>query len=311
MPKVEAENDVHGIRSLAEAQFGVVARWQLLARGMHRHLIDAWIRAGRLTEIFHHVYAYGHTSLTREGRYLAAVLSAGPGAVLSCRAAATLWEIKRSGRIDVTTTRNVTRKGFTVHRVREPPEVTRRRGIPVTTPMRTLADLAEINCERRYLETAVDSAHFLDLFDGSELDRILTMRRRRKGASALREILETHAPGATRTASANEEAFLTLIDGAGLPRPTFNAPLVLVDGTEIRADAVWHEPRLIVEIDAEHSHARRFHSDRRRDALLQTAGWTIVRFTDVQIATDPVYVTTTLRALLAAARAATRPARRI
>lgn len=297
-----AKGDAYGIRSLAEQQFGVLGHWQLLRRGVHRKRISAWLDRGRLVVVFEKAYALGHPSLTREGRYMAAVLSAGPDARLSCRAAGALWGIKQSGRIDVTTTRNVKRVGFTVHRVREAPPATWLRGIPITTPMRTLADLAEIKPDRRYLETAIDNACVRDLFDGNELNEILKARLRRRGASVLRELLTTHTAGTTLTASAVEEALVALVDAARLPRPSLNVPLTLGDGTEIRADAVWARERLIVEVDAEHTHRRRFHSDRRRDALLQADGWTVVRFTDVQIRDDPAYIIATLTALLATRR---------
>jgi hypothetical protein len=113
-------------------------------------------------------------------------------------------------------------------------------------------------------------------------------------------ILQSHAPGTTETRSSIEEAFLGLIDGAGLPRPALNVPLVLRDGTYIAVDSLWPRPRLIAEVDHPHTHmtATSFESDRRRDAHLQLEGYTVLRFTDRQIADDAAYVTATLRQAL-------------
>jgi len=85
----------------------VVSRPQLRAIGFDDSAIARRVRAGRLHRIHLGVYAVGHTVLNRNARYLAAVLAAGDGAVLSHRSAAILWGIHRSdaARIDVTVPR--------------------------------------------------------------------------------------------------------------------------------------------------------------------------------------------------------------
>ena len=97
------------IAELATRQHGVVARWQLERLGMSRHEIGGRIRAGRLHPLHRAVYAVGHRRLSREGRYLAAVLSAGEGAALSHCSAADLWELRatKEPRIDVTARTNL------------------------------------------------------------------------------------------------------------------------------------------------------------------------------------------------------------
>jgi hypothetical protein len=81
------------ILSLARRQHGVVARRQLLGLGVGPDAIDFRLRRGRLISLHRAVYAAGHDALTREGRWMAAVLSGGPGAVLSHRPAAALWGV--------------------------------------------------------------------------------------------------------------------------------------------------------------------------------------------------------------------------
>ena len=85
----------------------------------------------------------------RESAWHAAVLALGDGAVLSHAAAAVLWGmVRRTAIIEVTvptTAGHVKRDGIVVHRQRLPAEhVTTHRGIPVTTPIRTLLDYAAV-----------------------------------------------------------------------------------------------------------------------------------------------------------------------
>src|ERR1700744_5627656 len=66
-------------------------------RGLSEITIDRWIRSGRLHRLHPGVYALGHDAITRRGRWMAAVLASGPGAVLSHQSAAALWGIWGSG----------------------------------------------------------------------------------------------------------------------------------------------------------------------------------------------------------------------
>src|SRR6201995_5737579 len=86
------------------AQHGVLARSQLLALGYTRREIEQRLHSGRLHHISHGVYAVGRGGMTQEGRWMAAVLACGDGAVLSHRSAAELWGIgsEERGRIDIT-----------------------------------------------------------------------------------------------------------------------------------------------------------------------------------------------------------------
>src|SRR4051794_35211666 len=93
------------IADLARDQHGVVSRRNLYEIGLTRDAIRHRLAGGRLHRLYWGVYAVGHTVLTREGHWIAAVLAAGPGAVLSHRSAAALWGIRPSGAIDVTLTR--------------------------------------------------------------------------------------------------------------------------------------------------------------------------------------------------------------
>src|SRR3954467_1842025 len=126
------------IASLAGGQLGVVARGQLRALGLTESGIARRVEAGRLHRVRRGVYAVGHPALGRHARWLAAVLSCGPGAGLSHASAAALWGLRPSDAayIDVTVFGSSRRRGagLRVHRVRRsvPDQVTTHARIPVT-----------------------------------------------------------------------------------------------------------------------------------------------------------------------------------
>jgi hypothetical protein len=87
----------------ASEQHGVVARWQLVTAGVGRGAIDD--RTGRRLHPIHRgVYAVGYPVSGIGSRWMAAVLAAGPDAVLSHRSAAQLWGLmsRSSHRAEVT-----------------------------------------------------------------------------------------------------------------------------------------------------------------------------------------------------------------
>src|SRR6476620_10387924 len=71
------------IALVAERQHGVVTHRQLADTGLTRAAISKRARSGRLHRVYRGVYAVGHAGLSREGRWMAAVLACGEGAVLS------------------------------------------------------------------------------------------------------------------------------------------------------------------------------------------------------------------------------------
>jgi predicted transcriptional regulator of viral defense system len=166
MHDIRAEVVVRGldreIARLAARQHGVVERGQLAAVGLGRGAIAHRIAEGRLHRIHRGVYAVGHPILTANGHRMAAVLACGPGAALSHASAAALWGIRPTGatRIDVTVRGaggRAKRPRISVHRATglQADEVTMHQAIRVTTPTRTLLDLAS-SLPRRALERALD-----------------------------------------------------------------------------------------------------------------------------------------------------------
>ena len=276
------------ISQLADRQYGVVSRRQLLDLGLGRHAIAHRIEAGRLHRVHSGVYAVGHRSLPREGRWMAAVLAGGPSAVLSHRSAAGLWGLRPAGsdHAEVTLPRSTRSNGSLRRHCADLPrdEVTRRHRIPVTTASRTLIDLAAAVAPKEF-ERALREAEVLRLPLRPPLRELLIRYPRRRGARIVRTTLERLSllPGGV-TRSPLEDRFLRFATVAGLPMPETNVVLRL-GGRTYEADCLWREHRLVVELDGHEAHGTRsaFERDRERDRRLQAAGWTVVRATHRQL----------------------------
>jgi very-short-patch-repair endonuclease/predicted transcriptional regulator of viral defense system len=285
------------VAHLAERQHGVVARRQLEALKISASAVGRWSAEGRLHRIHRGVYAVGHPILTANGRRIAAVLAAGPGAALSHASAAALWEIRPSAaaRIDVsvrTSGGRAKRPGLRIHRAPKlrTEEITEHQGIRVTTPARTLLDLAA-TLSRRALERALDEAAIKELYDLTSLDAIARAHTGERGAKALAATL-THEAGTTLTKSELEELMLAICREYDLPRPRVNGD---VAGLEV--DFVFAAERIAVEADSwsYHRTRRAFERDRERDAILARAGYRTLRFTHRQMTSDAAGVAAAIR----------------
>jgi hypothetical protein len=282
---------------LAGRQHGVVATRQLSALGLARGGVAARARAGRLHRVHRGVYAVGHTVLTVNGRRMAAVLAAGPGAVLSHASAAALWDIRPTSatRIDISVRSaggRAKRPGLRIHRTPtlQTDEITAHQGIRVTSPARTLLDLAS-SLPRRALERALDEAEIRELYDRRALEAVALAHAGEHGARALAEALAQDGDPVL-TDSELEEIMLGLCDEQQLERPT---PRAWVAG--LRVDFLFAASRLVVETDGYRYHRTRraFERDRERDAILARAGYRTLRFTHRQLTREPALVAETIR----------------
>jgi very-short-patch-repair endonuclease/predicted transcriptional regulator of viral defense system len=292
------------IAALAGRQHGVVALPQLKALGITASAVRDRVASGRLHRVHRGVFAVGHPILKTEGRFMAAAFACGPGAVLSHRSAAALWDLRQTDRalIDVTAPTRRSRRGIDVHgsRTLQPADVTTVNGIPCTTVARTLLDLAEV-VDRRGLERAYERAEILRMLDTRAVQEVLDRAAGRRGAAMLQSILGDNSLGDAITRSELEERFLAICKSSRLPRPRVNAYIDLYGGG-VEVDFLWRRERLIVETDGHASHGTRaaFERDRARDRRLTIAGWRVVRFTWRQVVRERDEVASTLALLLAA-----------
>jgi len=280
------------VARIAAKQWGVVSRVQLLDVGLTNSTIDRWLRGGRLHRIHRGVYALGHTAIGVTGRVVAALLWAGPRALLSHTTAAWWWGI-----ITVEPTviylsvpgRAKSTKGIRVHRPRELEGTTHRR-LPVTTVSRTLMDISSM-LQFRDLRKALAEADFLRLLDVGEL----RATRGHPGGAKLTRALKRHQPRLARTRSDLEIDFIELCEDHALPMPEINSWRA-----GFMVDAVWESRRLVVEVDggAAHGTPARAEEDRRRELVLRGAGYRTIRYTYRQVTEDPEVVAEDLRAQL-------------
>jgi very-short-patch-repair endonuclease len=274
----------------------VLTRVDLLGLGYSRPEIEQRLHNGRLHRISNGVYAVGRPELTPHGRWMAAVLVCGEGAMLSHRSAAELWGIGREGNtIDLTVRRKceIRRKGL---KVRSRPSLdarcfVQRHGIPVTHPVQTLIDLAtELKPLR--LERAVNEADKLDLVDPETLRRALGAHKGEPGVKKLATLLDRHT---FRLSDSDLEVlFRPLARAAGLP-----APLTKHRVLGYEADFFFPDHDLIVETDGLRYHRTPAQQARaaRRDQTHTAAGLRVLRFTHWQITREPDEVTNVLRRL--------------
>ncbi len=223
----------------------------------------------------------GHSQISRNGRWLSAVLAYGDMALLSHRTAAALWGLAKVGRAPIDVTAPIGRQGLRrreriwIHRSRLVPEDrAERAAIPVTTLARTLFDLAEVESIQR-LEHAWEEADRLKLLRVREMERVCERGYGRRALKPIRRLLsEMKAPREGR--SPLEERFHAFCQEHRLPEPSRN---VTVLGREV--DALWPAAKLVAELDSweHHSHRAAFERDRARDPKFLIANYRTIRVT--------------------------------
>jgi hypothetical protein len=249
------------------------------------------------------VEALGHGAITQRGRWMAAVLASGPGAVLSHQSATALWGIWGSGtgEVHVTVPRNTgSRWSIRRHRGDLPrDEVAVREGIPVTSAARAVLDLAVEKGEAS-AEAALREMEYLRVFGPVSLPVLLDRYPRHRGTPIVRICLERLSDDPVgRVRSPLEEVFLPFLDAHHIPRPRLNAWLS-VDAHRYQVDCLWPDVRLVAELDGFKSHGtkRAFRKDRKRDRRLGAHGFHVIRITEDQLLDEPSEVAADLASLL-------------
>jgi very-short-patch-repair endonuclease len=273
---------------VASEQHGVVSRPQLLTAGVSPRAIELLLARPQVRALHRGVYQVGAVAgpLARE---MAAVLACGAGAVVGLRSAGALWRLLAAHAADgpvhvlVPWRRGADRPGILARRVRSlaDEEVTTLHGVPITTPARTLFDLAaEVGA--RELERAVARAERNGIVGQETLRAMMPRYAGRPGSRAMALVLGAGDIAFVRSEA--EERFLILIRDGRLPMPRVN---VKVRGLEV--DFYWPAARLVVEVDgfAYHGSRAAFERDRRRDGRLTAAGFRVLRVTWRELTEEP------------------------
>ncbi len=213
------------------------------------------------------VYAVGHLPRTDEARWMAAVLAC--DGVLSHQSAAALHDlpVRDNGLTRVTTVHAVRRSRIVSHRAAlAPADREVRRGIPVTSLARTLADCAH-HLDGETFHRAVREAQFRGRFDEAKVRDALSRRPSTRLAGYLGD--------ETLTQSQLEDRFLRLCRRHGIPAPRTQF------GSRPRVDFIWPDRGLVVEVDGWQAHGTRvaFQQDRATTNALQLRGLVVLRYT--------------------------------
>jgi very-short-patch-repair endonuclease len=274
------------IARIAGRQDNVIGREQLLSAGLGRGAIAHRVRTGAWQRLHNNVYLLGPAPPSLMARARAAVMACGTRAVVSHRSAAEMFGLlpEIGGEVHVTVAgRNVApRGGVRRHRIAAfgPAEVTKMRGIPVTSIARTICDLAATEPSRD-VEHAYQEALYRRILTPGALAAVLKREPRRRGASLIRTLLDN--PSMTR--SDKERRLLKLLAEAQLPTPLTN---VRVHGYLV--DAYWPEHGLVLEFDGWQAHGHRgaFDRDRKRDQVMLANALRAMRVTDRHLVHEPV-----------------------
>jgi very-short-patch-repair endonuclease len=289
------------IREFARAHHGIVTAAQLRELGLSERASQHRAASGRLRRLHRGVYSIDRPS--QKGRWHAAVLACGDGAVLSHASAAALWDVlgdpTGTVHVNVVGVRRRARPGITVHRAAlAPDEVTSIDGIPCTTLARSFVDIAS-TIDRRRLERALVCSEELRIFDLRATRVQLERMSGQRGCATLTRVLSRYDDLAI-TRSEAERLFLALVRRSRLPEPEVNVWMPLPEGGGYRPDFLWRDRKLIVEVDSRSHHAlrRAFEHDRRRDRRLLREGFVTVRFPAREVQRDGAAVARELRTLL-------------
>ena len=278
---------------LASRAHGVVGRAELLAAGVSSDQIRWRLGRGDLIVEFPGVYRVGHAAPSVLARYTAAVRACGPRAVLSGLAAAHLLELLkgRAPAPEVTSPRERRVPGIKTRRTRGELQRTVWRGIPVTSPARTLVDLAAV-LDAETLARAVHEAGIRHHTTPDQVEAVLKQRRTSPGAAKLRSVLHGHTPV---TLSRLESAFLAVLRAAGLPPPQTNRRA----GSK-RVDCRWPDHKLTVELDSYRYHRSRhaWEQDHQREREAYARDDQFRRYTHHDVIENPGPMLKELRELL-------------
>ncbi len=276
------------VRKEAGGRHGLLSRAQLQALGVSRKEMADRIRSGRLVKLHPGVYYLDSIAATWKTAVLASVLAAGPDALSSHRTAAILWNFdafySRVIEVTVPYAESPVPNSTIVHRSRRanPQDVVD--GIPITTPERTLFDLAPI-VPWSVLEKATRSAVHQNLTTPSRLDHavgrfggrgVAGTRRMRTLVGVIRDDL---------SGSVAEIDLKHIIQNAPIPPAVQQLQIPLPDGSNAYPDFCWPDQMKVVEVDGFEAHGtpQQLQRDLRRQNALLALGWEIRRFTATEV----------------------------
>lgn len=283
---------------LAADQHGVVSRHQLIQLGFHPSSITVRVRAQMLHPVHRGVFAVGHPHLSRHGRMMAGLLTAGDGAAIGRRTALELHGIWRptDREVDVIVPwRHRGHAGIRMHRVRpmHPDDTTVIDNIVVTTVHRTCVDLAH-ELDASALCNVMHEARRRRRLHVRSLDACIRRHVTNHCHPVLRAARNMFAAGSAGSRSGLERRFVSMCRAHEIPLPELNVPICL-DGTWYEVDCLWRDAGLCVEIDGDHSLERTRRDDLARDRAYEASRFRRLRVTGMDLDLDELRVANLVR----------------
>jgi len=272
---------------IAKSQYGAICWPQLERLGFNRLQIKRRVRSGDWIRLLPGVWRLSWAEPTWMQRVWGASLWGGTDAVISHRAAGRLWELDgmRSDDVELIAPKRLRVKAgwFRAHRSPVLPRAERhtKNGLAVTSPSRTLVDLAG-TVDEAALQRAVEHAFRRKIASMSSLWRALASvpAQGRAGTGALKRLLQA---GMLRPElqSELERQVLQLFRDYGLPEPKCQYTVREKGGSLGDVDFAWPRERVLVEAEGFqfHSGRRAWERDIARYNRLQVHGWTPLRVT--------------------------------
>jgi hypothetical protein len=281
---------------LAQRQHGAFARWQLLPRGVDPRTLERRVATGYWVTLLPGVYALAGTRDTYERRLWAGWLAVGPGALVSHEAAAEVRGIPNviRNRVVLVNAHGQHHRlpGVIVHQLNDvlPEHRTSVDGLPITTPARTIVDLAAVVHPARLLPI-VEGTNHARIASYAEVGVCMTSiaRRGKPGVRHLARVLDRLTATKAVTMSKLERLLFELIANAGLPRPASQYAFPGRLFTNGCVDAAYVDAKLVVEADGRAWHTRiaDVKRDHERDADAARHGWQTLRLLHEHIDSDP------------------------
>jgi very-short-patch-repair endonuclease len=300
--------DERRTEAIAERQHGLLTHAQARALGFSTKAIEHRRRRGRWRPVARGIYRVAGAPASAHQRALAAVLAAGPGAVLSHESAAALHRLPGFALepLVVSVARHG-RRGLAGVRLEQslelpPGHCTVVDGIACTTVARTLFDLGGKRKSWSRVARAIDTALARKAVTMPALWRVLIdlAEHGRDGTVVFRTLLQERRGSYVAPESELEARFIKLVRSSGLPDPDRQVDLGDADGWIGRVDFLFRDARLVVEVDGAEFHDAL--TDRRRDdqrdARLERAGWRVARLRWSDVVDHPTAVVRSIRCAL-------------
>jgi len=275
------------LERIAKQQHGLVAWRDLKRLGITRHQIHRRVRTGQWVRELPGVWRMSWAEPTWIQRVWCASLWAGPLACISHRTAAQLWDLDgvKLDKVEMSGETHQRNHGgwLLFHRTAPIPKQMQRtrKGVAVTSPARTLVDLAGV-CNDDMVEQAMEHAFRWRIASVNEVHHVLRKipTERKAGTRRVAQLLERGVFSPEMHSELERQA-LRMFRRLGLPEPMCNYEVVADDFVLGFVDFAWPKAKVIVEAEGFQFHSGReaWESDIDRYNAMTLRGWKVLRLT--------------------------------